>query len=360
MGRVNSKSLGMIVVLPNWRGLGFKDIMLWNKCAVFFQLWRIIRKDNSLWINWLYSSPFCNKAFWTMKVPPRCSWCLRKILNARAQALQFVKYEIGANSNFLMWHDPWANRKPILHQLHSSIVSTMGSSQLATVSDYFFNGEWQLGPSNHVDAIELRFICSKFSIKRHDAIFWDTLVGGFVTASSIWTAIQPPAHPPAWIGIVWHPFSVPKFSLLLWLVLQQRLLTKDRIIRFGMNTLPDCLLCSNGIESHEHLFWDCSFAKSILSSYPEVANFTWADIRNGSVVRQNLSPIRKHVTSLFLAVAFQAIWRERNERIHITRHLRTTTQLLFEIKERVKEKLFTCDAFKRGVRRDPTLSTVIF
>ena len=90
-------------------GLGFKELLGWNQSAVWLQVWRIIKcSDDSLWIHWIHKCFLKNRAFWTMKIPSNCPWSLRKILNARPHFSGHIRYQVGRESNFLLWHDPWS------------------------------------------------------------------------------------------------------------------------------------------------------------------------------------------------------------------------------------------------------------
>lgn len=47
-------------------GLGFKNLQKWNDSAILYQLWRIINKTNSIWVNWLFAYDLKRGNFWTM------------------------------------------------------------------------------------------------------------------------------------------------------------------------------------------------------------------------------------------------------------------------------------------------------
>ncbi|XP_039036060.1 uncharacterized protein LOC120172731 [Hibiscus syriacus] len=66
-----------------------------------------------------------------------------------------------------------------------------------------------------------------------------------------------------WHKLIWFPAHIPKFSLISWMVILEWLPTKDRLVRFGLATDNVCGLCGFGIESRDHLFAECSFAKEV-------------------------------------------------------------------------------------------------
>lgn len=67
----------------NEGGLGITNFKILNEASALYQLWRIITKVESLWVNWIYCYELKFKGFWTMSIPSKCSWIWRKILNSR-------------------------------------------------------------------------------------------------------------------------------------------------------------------------------------------------------------------------------------------------------------------------------------
>ncbi|KAK1371931.1 hypothetical protein POM88_038023 [Heracleum sosnowskyi] len=45
-----------------------------------------------------------------------------------------IQYQVGRSSSFSLWHDPWVNHKPLLHQFGNEIVSVMESHLYAKSS----------------------------------------------------------------------------------------------------------------------------------------------------------------------------------------------------------------------------------
>ncbi|KAL5716740.1 hypothetical protein ACHQM5_009867 [Ranunculus cassubicifolius] len=61
-------------------GLGIKDTRAWNKAAQCGLLFRVIKRDPSVWVQWVWENPLRNKFFWTMKKPSDCPGVLSSIL----------------------------------------------------------------------------------------------------------------------------------------------------------------------------------------------------------------------------------------------------------------------------------------
>ncbi|KAK9750756.1 hypothetical protein RND81_02G219400 [Saponaria officinalis] len=69
--------------------------------------------------------------------------------------------------------------------------------------------------------------------------------------------------------VYWFPWVknrclIPKHSFLIWLVVQQRLLTQDRLMHMEIIQTNLCFLCATDAESHEHLFFSCVYARKCL------------------------------------------------------------------------------------------------
>ncbi|KAL8155888.1 hypothetical protein AgCh_001077 [Apium graveolens] len=96
-------------------GLGLKNLYDWNRAAIYNQLWD--------------------------------------------EVLRYIKYFVGRNSIFLLWHDPWLDGKPLLQgQGHdiSALLYLTNTSNLEKVGSWMDNGNWELPNLNHTGIIELR------------------------------------------------------------------------------------------------------------------------------------------------------------------------------------------------------------
>lgn len=134
----------------------------------------------------------------------------------------------------------------------------------------------------------------------------------WVTMSTVWNSIRQTHQAPPWVDAVWNTFAVPKSSFVFWLAIQ-RLLTKDRMVRFGLEMDKRCLLCGHGRESASHLLTCCTCTKEIFDKCPIRLNNNWSYYTQGNFLDSqatDASPgvkIRKNLTSLFIATAIYYI-----------------------------------------------------
>lgn len=119
-----------------------------------------------------------------------------------------------------------------------------------------------------------------------------------------------------WNKLVWEQQSLPWHNLVLWLAVIGKLKAKDRLSFLDPNTT--CVLCSQGEDSHGHLFFACTWASSI-----------WTKIRSWLRITRRMSTLNSALKGLkscrnglefrmrrvSLAIVVYLIWQERNKRV---------------------------------------------
>lgn len=336
-------------------GLGLRDLKEWNLAASIFQLWRLLQPNSSsLWVQLFKAHILRGKGIWTLSNSKNLSWSVKKILLTRDIVKRFIKYQVGVSSRFLLWHDPWLCSRPLILEFGEHLISVTESSNLALVSSIILNGVWDPHNSNHVHAIELRHLLQSCRIFTHDRVVWDNIYSQPINISSIWNSIRRSSSAPSWLHVLWHSLHIPKCSFILWLGLKNRLLTRDRMIQFGMNTPAHCVLCNSLHESAHHLLMHCPYMRQILDSSPLNTPQDWiADVSNS-----NPSLLHK-INYLFIGAAFYHVWLERNSRVH-NNVTKPVFLLISNIKQMVRHKVQGCKQFQCLVRTDPSIASILY
>ncbi|XP_017252984.1 uncharacterized protein LOC108223310 [Daucus carota subsp. sativus] len=265
-----------------------------------------------------------------------------------------IFYKPGRSCSFSLWHDPWCNRAPLAAQFDYSLLSALEATASDEVNYIQENGQWNLGVSTHYLVRDLRNLCSAITPTGTDTILWNDCFHSRVSISVIYNDIATHKSPPPWLEFVWNIFSVPRYAISAWLILQQRLLTKDRILRFGMIVDPTCVLCASDCESHSHIFSNCPYTHTVLSACPVPVCTSWNDFTTGSYIRIGCPRITR-----FIAAAWNAIWTERNNRIY--RNVRRNpAELISLVRAQVREKLYSCPHFRKRVQADQTIMLLLY
>ncbi|GJY29652.1 hypothetical protein Tco_0405419 [Tanacetum coccineum] len=146
---------------------------------------------------------------------------------------------------------------------------------------------------------------------------------------------------------------IPKHAFNLWLVIKGKLKTQDKLRSWDVsNSLTTkCSLCDSQPDSHEHLFFDCSFSRQVWCHMRDVAGMSHVP-PSLELILDYIIPIAKRRTSrsviskLVLASSTYFIWQERNERLFKS-HKRTAAQVIECIMSAVRLKLVSC-RFKKS------------
>ena len=97
----------------------------------------------------------------------------------------------------------------------------------------------------------------------------------------------------------------------------------------------------------------------LLRACPFDLNINWQGWLRGEFFQEHLSQFQSNIAFLYISVVIYLVWRERNDRIH-GKSSKQVIHILESIKRMVREKLFTCEAFRKQFVRDPTLSQILY
>ncbi|XP_019100863.1 PREDICTED: uncharacterized protein LOC109132872 [Camelina sativa] len=264
-------------------GLRVKRLNNWNKVFALKLIWLIFAAGGSLWVSWVRLHLIGNQCFWDLDGSASSSWIWRNLCKLRPLAKQFIICEVGSVVNL----DP-------------------------EVQDDFYL--WKIGdaaPSN-----------------------------SFSTADT-WRHLHPPGIKVDWFDSVWFKGRIPKHAIIAWLNSRHRLLTRDRLVRWGFAVPSTCLLCSSMDETRQLLFFDCSYTKEVWHHFTGKVHLSPPSTFEAGV-RWLKNPCRDKNITWILRLLYQAsvysIWKERNSRIHSS-IFRPASALIQEIKNIIRAHL---------------------
>ena len=119
-----------------------------------------------------------------------------------------------------------------------------------------------------------------------------------------------------WCRVVWDSWSMPRYNFILWLAVLGKLRTKDRL-QF-MTPDPVCLLCSQEIETHRHLFFACSWSAQLWNI---IKSWLWINRRMMSLIsalrglNTGGQSMESRLRRISLGITVYIIWEERNNRV---------------------------------------------
>ena len=352
-------------------GLGIPNPATWNEAQILSHLWKIVNKDcSSLWVNWVIHTVIKHKSFWMLPIPTDCSWIWRKILTLRDSARGHLNFRIGDGATTLLWLDPWYNSAPIASSPKDPIISYLGSTPQAKVSDWISQGLWAIpDPISSQRRSRARFDdwLATFTFppvsSNPDLLSWDSIAGSNVTVRIIWDTIRQHGHMVPWFFAVWFKQGIPRYRLHSWLVCKERLGTLDRLDHWDLTPTLQCYLCISGLESHSHLFIHCPYTSYILDLLFDpiyrtrtLPHWNWTHLLEHLMTCPD--PTRRTISLIAAQVTSYHLWRERNARRH-NRGSFGPRKLLHGIITDLQARIFGEPWFIAAVRSNCTLRTCI-
>lgn len=120
-----------------------------------------------------------------------------------------------------------------------------------------------------------------------------------------------------WTKAIWTSRSIPRQSFHVWLLALNRIPTRDRLLSWGLQVPPLCLLCNNANESRDHLYWDCGFSFDLWSIVADRCRInpsrTWERSLN-QMSTLTASIAGRSLTLLGWQATIYWIWNERYSR----------------------------------------------
>ncbi|XP_060972599.1 uncharacterized protein LOC133038454 [Cannabis sativa] len=116
-------------------------------------------------------------------------------------------------------------------------------------------------------------------------------------------------------GWVWDRLVIPKHRFVYWQLLNSLLLTRDKLVRIMPIHDIRCPVCELKEESHDHVLFDCLFAKHVINHiWSWLGQVTWPTSISDLCDRCFLArhDIQNRMINAVDAATFYLIWQNRN------------------------------------------------
>lgn len=253
-------------------------------------------------------------------MPSSPSWVWRKLLNLRSIVQPHIKVVIGNGKTTSLWFDNWHPLGPLAHKFGPRVIYNTGLTKEATVAAIIRGSSWGLPITQTLEINEIRHAISSLPIPNQeleDHYKWDLNSNGEFTISSLWNDLRTKFPKVPWYNTIWFSGHIPKCSMITWLAIHNRLYIGDRLVLFGTIPVSCCSFCA-GVESHDHLFFNCPFTSQIWSEMLAHINVSWPSrpwvdwiTHISNIKGKSLNSL---ITKLIFATTVYQIWIERNIR----------------------------------------------
>lgn len=326
-------------------GLGVKDLLTWNKACCLRLIWMLFFRPDSVWVSW-YKEVILKGSvsnFWTTNPSQNFSWMANKLLKMRNVAYPLIHLGVQNGECGRFWIDNWSPFGSLQEYLEGG-RTRLGIPKNATLASLHRNGSWRLPAARTEHQLQvLTFITTIQFNEESDYYEWE--INGKLSekycTGEVYRYLRGDGEKVDWSAAIWTSRSIPRQSFHAWLVVQNRIPTRDRMIGWGIQVPPLCLLCNANDESRDHLYWDCNYTFDLWSIVAGRCRIT-PERRWENTLHQMITLPPPSSTRSLILLGWQAtlywIWNERNGRLH-SNQFRSIDSLFSIIDHQVRNKI---------------------
>jgi len=309
-----------VVCLPKSEGgLGLRRFTEWNVTLSLKLIWLLFSNSNSLWVAW-------HRHYWFIKKRLQDTWNWKCLIRLRPLAERFIKCYLGNGLNASFWRDNWSPFGPLIKFLGEEGPRRLRIPVVSSVSKAIVENSWIL-PSPRSDVeLQLHTYLSTIALPLQtdsaDSYGWvvqNVDCNGF-SSSKTWEVLRRREDKKDWAPLIWFKGATPRNSFHMWISNLDRLPTRARLVSWGLQISPLCCLCSQSVETRDHLILTCGFSSSIWNMVQArlrlqpVQFRVWESLLSWIKLSTASSPsiIRKLVAQATVC----AIWKQRNNLLH--------------------------------------------
>ena len=190
------------------------------------------------------------------------------------------------------------------------------------MQDIIFHDTWRWPIANSPDLLTLKEITLSIpppNTSLSDTVIWRNSNEHTYSTKNAWNQIREVKSKVDWCTLVWFNGCLPKAAFFLWLAVKKKLGTQDSIRNIQSTAL--CLFCGREIETHSHLFFQCSFSMQVWRCVLQKGSFSapslpWDDLITWIVNNWNGQSLTIKAKKLCLATTVYTLWRDKNDRYH--------------------------------------------
>jgi hypothetical protein len=178
------------------------------------------------------------------------------------------RWIIGDGAKIKFWEDTWFGTSPLSVQYLE--VYCICNEPLATVREVWDGTALKLSfRRNFNDSLmeqwfEIEQIANSISFSGDcDSLIWTYDSSGQFSTSSCYSIISFRGVTPVYILAIWSLVIPPRVHIFLWLLSNNKLMTRDNLQKINLVKPVCCMFCSED-ESIEHLFFRCIIVEHIL------------------------------------------------------------------------------------------------
>lgn len=230
-----------------------------------------------------------------------------------------IKTIVGDGRHTNLFYDTWLPSGQIAEKIGRSI-QLWGETVL--VAQWRQNDRWIIPTSfmRRFPALAQEIENTTLT-QQQDKYIWSISPSGTYSITSFYNHFRVKCTKVTWNRLVWSGNIPQKYRFIFRLLIRQRLKSREFLLRRGMNVVIDCVFCSTGNDSCQHLFFRCPYSSEVWSSILrrmvgiQRRPLAWEAELNWLRRICKGRSIRSKTIRLILFCTVYCLWCERNGRI---------------------------------------------
>jgi hypothetical protein len=145
----------------------------------------------------------------------------------------------------------------------------------------------------------------------NDSIIWQFNSSGRYSVQSLYAVVSDRRVRQVFTPVVWKLHVPSRLHIFLWLIANNKILTRDNLTKRRVVDDATCLFCGEN-ETVSHLFFECCVAKVVWQHISEIVGMPLgADFE--SVARLWVSDKKHRIVNVCTTAALWSLWKLRNE-----------------------------------------------
>lgn len=150
----------------------------------------------------------------------------------------------------------------LINRFGERVVYDAVSNTNARVCEYNNEGDWSFPRPFIVLQLIVNNLPRLYN-SGSDYVVWNLHPDGQYSNALAKKSIRDHKDVVDWWRIVWFKGCAPKQSFIMRMACRRKLLTRDKQKKWGCVNEDSCVLCNNGVESIDHLFFQCKYTNKI-------------------------------------------------------------------------------------------------
>ena len=218
---------------------------IWNQALLAKHIWNIAFKKDTLCGKWVNTVKLRSSSIWFVQKDITDSWGWKNLLDIRDLIIGHIRYDIGNGRDTFMWFDNWSGLGPLINNITFRDLYNARLNKDSSVADMVQEGEWKWPTDWVTDFPVLNHLnVPNIQPSKQDKLNWIDNNGNIkkFCVKNVHAVLKIDDEKVNWGPLLWFSQGVPKHCFILWMAIHNKLLTHDRLKKWGSYDMVVCSL----------------------------------------------------------------------------------------------------------------------